>query len=607
MDSFKYKPFTNAAEQVRLLRFDHLGEPGTRPSITLETFEISASPSFTALSYVAGSPLQVQIINCNGKRASITENANTALCTLQQWLRSHRTTFPQISWIWIDAISINQLDAVEKSAQIRLMKEVFGLAAQVIVYFGSPQTTHPNDAYVAVAKAFGAIPVSADGALVSSPEKDYTAFNEFWSQVVYTRSWIIQELILAKAALCLYGSEQKFASWDLDGMHTMMKMGIEQRGLGRGFLELQSTPSSTNPLQNIKQLRNIGNWLELRREYRGKPGGLNPVRVLMRARFSDTSDTRDRIYSLLGLFERNFTSRLVVNYSPSYTAADAFRDFARLCIEDNRGTELLEQASIVHRLSGLPTWCPDWTAETFQPLPAQLYSAAGTCQPHITLRSCGNELSVRGFVLDTVLHRGDRQGLRGEALNLDREEVRSTAEHAIWLEFEASTYCNHIADEDGLIHGASTEEVTWRTLLVDEVCHETRRCRQDDKQYFDAWKTVYATDDGPAKETERLKAAGVDLRALEVKTDWWIYGMTHVPGHALSIMNSKRLGLVPNATKRGDSIAIFCGGRVPFVIRAKDGTSPSKWEIVGPCYIHGVMDGELMDQEGQQPVQIILV
>lgn len=606
MDTFEYEPFTDVAGQIRLLRFDRVDEPGTRLSITLETFEISTSPSFTALSYVAGSSSQDETIECNGKQASITKNANTALCTLRSWLRTYRDEYLRVSWIWIDAISVNQADPAEKSAQIRLMKDIFGLAEQVVVYFGAPQQSDPNDAFIAIARSFGAFPVS-DGKLASSPDSDYDAFAEFWSQAVFTRSWIIQEIVLAKKAMCLYGSEHKFASWDLDALYLMMTMGATQEGQMRSFVQRQSTSSSLSFNQMLQQLRNLEFWSLLRREYSGKPGGLNPVRVLMRARMSDSSDLRDRIYSLLGLMEQGFASRLEVNYSLSYTAADAFRAFARLCIEENRGMELLEQASIVHSLPGLPTWCPDWTAGPYKPLPAERYSVGGTSQSEMALKSCGNELGIHGFILDTILHRGERQGVAGEARNLDREQVTSEVLQAMVLEVEAAACCSHIADEDGLIHGVPVDEVIWRTLLVDEVCKESRRCRQDDKQYFEAWKSVYATDDGPAKEVERLEAAGVDMKALKLKTDKWMDRMAHIGGHALSIMSSRRLGLVPNASINGDRIAIFCGGRVPFVIRAVDGASPNKWQLVGPCYIHGVMDGELMEQIEQTPVDLTLV
>jgi hypothetical protein len=54
------------------------------------------------------------------------------------------------------------------------------------------------------------------------------------------------------------------------------------------------------------------------------------------------------------------------------------------------------------------------------------------------------------------------------------------------------------------------------------------------------------------------------------------------------------MGLAPEATKKGDSIALLKGGRLPFVLR-KEGEN---WAMLGSCYIHGIMYGEGFDEKG---------
>ncbi|TGO40085.1 hypothetical protein BHYA_0042g00160 [Botrytis hyacinthi] len=52
------------------------------------------------------------------------------------------------------------------------------------------------------------------------------------------------------------------------------------------------------------------------------------------------------------------------------------------------------------------------------------------------------------------------------------------------------------------------------------------------------------------------------------------------------------IGYVPNETRRGDTIYILYGMDVPVVLRQnQDGT----FELIGPCYVYGVMEGESMD------------
>jgi hypothetical protein len=51
------------------------------------------------------------------------------------------------------------------------------------------------------------------------------------------------------------------------------------------------------------------------------------------------------------------------------------------------------------------------------------------------------------------------------------------------------------------------------------------------------------------------------------------------------------IGLTPTGSAPGDSIAILEGGKVPFVLRPVLGGGA--WEIIGACYMHGCMHGEM--------------
>jgi hypothetical protein len=53
-----------------------------------------------------------------------------------------------------------------------------------------------------------------------------------------------------------------------------------------------------------------------------------------------------------------------------------------------------------------------------------------------------------------------------------------------------------------------------------------------------------------------------------------------------------RLGVVPCNTRDGDIVAVLYGAQVPFIIRPKKSAKEIQYELVGECYIHGLMDGE---------------
>ena len=87
-------------------------------------------------------------------------------------------------------------------------------------------------------------------------------------------------------------------------------------------------------------------------------------------------------------------------------------------------------------------------------------------------------------------------------------------------------------------------------------------------------------------------------------------------GYAISnrrfcLTNKGYMGLVPPATKEGDILCIILGADMPFLLRSAEkdkheadcGVKSNEEEtenlpayrLVGECYIHGIMDDEMMD------------
>lgn len=52
------------------------------------------------------------------------------------------------------------------------------------------------------------------------------------------------------------------------------------------------------------------------------------------------------------------------------------------------------------------------------------------------------------------------------------------------------------------------------------------------------------------------------------------------------------VGLAPAAARAGDEIAVLVGCCVPIVLRRNEGKSI--WQVVGECYVHGIMNGEVL-------------
>jgi hypothetical protein len=53
------------------------------------------------------------------------------------------------------------------------------------------------------------------------------------------------------------------------------------------------------------------------------------------------------------------------------------------------------------------------------------------------------------------------------------------------------------------------------------------------------------------------------------------------------------LAIVPPRSEAGDVVGIVLGAETPFVFRASEGKE-REYALVGECYVHGIMDGEVL-------------
>ncbi|KAF2028104.1 HET-domain-containing protein, partial [Setomelanomma holmii] len=103
------------------------GDPSEEVCCRLEERFLDDLPSYNALSYVWGDSRVKESISCNGQRMDVTTNLADALRTLRP---------SSATWVWADAICINQDDVLERNSQVQLMKEVYSKAEKVAIWLG---------------------------------------------------------------------------------------------------------------------------------------------------------------------------------------------------------------------------------------------------------------------------------------------------------------------------------------------------------------------------------------------------------------------------------------------------------------------------------------
>lgn len=105
-------------------------------SCSIKTVSLDQLPprGYSALSYVWGTGGTKTPITVNGHQFEITSNLDEALRYLQ--IHDELAQEDGCIWLWIDAISINQLDNEEKNWQVRMMSTIYEQAKQVVSWLG---------------------------------------------------------------------------------------------------------------------------------------------------------------------------------------------------------------------------------------------------------------------------------------------------------------------------------------------------------------------------------------------------------------------------------------------------------------------------------------
>jgi hypothetical protein len=66
-------------------------------------------------------------------------------------------------------------------------------------------------------------------------------------------------------------------------------------------------------------------------------------------------------------------------------------------------------------------------------------------------------------------------------------------------------------------------------------------------------------------------------------------------GMRFCVTEKGRMAIVPPLAYEGDIICVIKGARMPYVLRDKFSGERMLYNLVGSCYAHGIMDGEIRD------------
>ncbi|KAH8659241.1 heterokaryon incompatibility protein-domain-containing protein [Tricladium varicosporioides] len=89
---------------------------------------------------------------------------------------------------------------------------------------------------------------------------------------------------------------------------------------------------------------------------------------------------------------------------------------------------------------------------------------------------------------------------------------------------------------------------------------------------------------------------------------WSVRFSQVMPGRKLfRTKNNCFLGTGAESLQIGDIVCVLAGGSVPYLIRPIDGGRDNRFRFVGEAYVHGMMHGQLVSDQGANVQEIILV
>jgi hypothetical protein len=630
-NEYEYSPI--AENEIRLL----LLQAGAADSM-IECALVTSSDQeavYEALSYAWGPnnpACEIRIHQFQGKQRSmknfkrakhfISENLHSALRHLRDRKR-------QVV-LWVDALCINQDDYREKAVQVRKMANIYSRASNVCVWLG--ESNQDGEA------AMKFIPEILDLSHFTNTVQDQATWLQ-WKALVdlmrrpwFSRLWMLQNIAVAREASVHCGDQVVHWADFADAVTLLNKAknsvptfwnhvyGFES--LASRDLREMGASILVETANNLFRKSDDGSIMEC-------TTGLETLVTTLSA--FETADARDRIYALLSLAKPGpslpdlITSEIrlpEVNYAKP--VAEVFQEFVEFCVRSSYSLDIIcrnwAPASKQNTAHGLPSWIPLLTGSAFGTMesgfagrmngdslvgsPGQpIYHASGITRPVAKFGTGPNNydgsLSVKGFRLDKISSLGSRNAnglILSESLRMGGWDV-----HA-----------------NGYLPSLVPDKL-WRTLVANR--------GHDGTRYPPSWYhraclhyLAYASGTGDIN-TSDLIASGEPSILVEflerVRSVIWNRKF-------LTTKREDLLGLAPSHAQEGDLICILFGCSVPVVLRERKQPQPllpsspssvreastdtagrpssaslspfagseNTYELIGECYIHGMMEGE---------------
>ena len=600
------------------------------------------------LYHMSGARVSHTISLIDGRTLSVTASIARALPYLANAC--------QTGYLWIDQITIDQSNILERNDQVKIMGEIYSRSFQCWIWIDSdPLLDAESDIKLPwshgtgedVRKFFQSFSgdelqhlwqsTSGEEArklllLLKSPftrprpnVRDHVLW--FLEHPWFSRTWVYQEFVLAPQPIFLIGDFQlpgheiesvfklgwpRSAAW-FDTFHRRLNIHKTRAAMfhrAPGF-EFLLAAFQSRILLNAPQ--SLGRDLSLASS-RYSTGfaaydALTYADMLEKMAASQSQNDRDHVYALIGLAPC-LLKYMRVDYFLS--VEETFAAMMKALVKGSGSLDffgnLPSEADISKSKLRLPSWVSNWTVcapNIHIMCHDNLFNAAGPgfglpsvekCKHFDPPTSAWNELMVAGKIIDTVLFKLKPFSVYQVTPNLDVDFNNCSG----FLPWEMSTLNIFMAEmtERGFSQGRNiSKKALLRTLLMDGVQWAAIAALTSGEPLYRTGQKIIGVPHH--KKTEDVISALTESENPNL--DDLPHGTTLHIIHELSKVQHRRriaccangrLALTPDWVEKGDKIAILHGSRVPVVLRARP---DGNFIIVGQCYYDGAMYGGMAD------------
>ena len=559
------------------------GAPNDPITTRLSIHELEHAPDYEAISYVWGDPTNRVLIECNSKRLNITVSLDATFRRIRFKDR------PRI--VWADAICINQASTQERNHHVAFMNIVYQHAKKVLVNMGDDSDGGARNVAALINEhvertsgysSLTLMPVLADNDPILDDIR-WKSLAALFKRVWFTRAWVLQEVGVAADPRVLWGNIE-FSYRDL-------------MQLSRWIVRCAS---QLEPRAGICLLTIHTDWEDWSGDWEAKATyKYTLIDFLSHAKGLECRIPHDHIYAFLGhpLAQKEDSSGPIIVPQYEKPVTKVYQELTAWMLPA-LGLKVL--SAVEHddkTINGdIPSWTVRWDMDIIQNsmgyYPAFYYRASGPEELEHTSIPDGDQLMVRGMPVDIVqsVYQFSAEASHWEVSDaLTALQPASTLHDVldrIWSDINGGEIPHHYSSDQRL----DAFSLTLCAGLINYECAE-ENLEQHRANFSAFWKVRHQVLSRSTIPTELQQTSSQG----NADTHWYDLSLS-CKGRSFFVTQRGYFGLGPWILKPGDECYVLSGARVPFALRKIE--DEASYKTLGEAYIHGIMHGEFVKEQG---------